>query len=240
MRGPKIFTALLILGLLPVDPAAACIVAKSRDMQDIVHADQVVIGRIVNYRIIRNETFRRRLLGYENLSEQDRKFYTSPDTTLMSDFARFDIVPERIIKGPEKESFDVSWYNSTFGIPATLSDGRYLVALSDMKQTSSPDSESRNHVADNSDAAPASVWQAPCASAFIISDDHPDFELAQSVLRGEPLPETPPQGPAPQEAKALELFRHEGGDATGLTLALIVGLLLVSVPLLIRFSRPDG
>src|ERR1043165_8936402 len=43
-------------------PSRACITYVGPNFEDVRYADVVVIGRIANYRIIRDEAFRRRML----------------------------------------------------------------------------------------------------------------------------------------------------------------------------------
>ena len=65
------------------------------NFEDVSYADVVVIGRISNYRIVRDEAFRRRMLASPGLSADMRRMYEDPRQSLMTDYARFDGDPGR-------------------------------------------------------------------------------------------------------------------------------------------------
>lgn len=66
---------------------------------DVNYADVVVVGRIANYRIVRDEAFRRRMLASPRLSADMRRIYEDPRQSLMSDYARFDIFVDEVLVG---------------------------------------------------------------------------------------------------------------------------------------------
>lgn len=114
-------------------PGSACVYSPPLDLNDVRHADIVVVGRIVNYRIVRDEEARRdrRVLQarwpHLSLREQLRRARRSDD--FLSDHASFEVVVERVLAGQAEGVLTVRWQNSTFGEPRSLPGERYLVAL---------------------------------------------------------------------------------------------------------------
>ena len=74
-----------------ITPSWACRVFVSPTFEDVNYADVVVLGRIDNYRIVRDEAFRERMLTSRHLTADMRKMYSDSKQGLMSDYARFDI-----------------------------------------------------------------------------------------------------------------------------------------------------
>ena len=75
------------------------------NLADVRLADVVVIGRISNYRIVRNEP------------------------GLVSGHARFDVQVDEVLVGRASGRLSVTWYNSTFAVPDQMPAGTYLIAL---------------------------------------------------------------------------------------------------------------
>jgi len=109
--------------------AHACRAFVSPNFDDVNYADVVVIGRIDNYRIIRDEAFRKRMLATRDLSAQMRKAYEDPKQSFLSDYARFDIQVDQVLVGKAARKLSVTWDNSTFGEPEQIAPGHYLIAL---------------------------------------------------------------------------------------------------------------
>lgn len=120
--------AAVTVGAFP-DSAHACRTFVSPKFEDVSYADVVVIGRVDNYRIIRDEAFRNRMLASPNLSADMRKTYEDPKKSLLPDYARFDIEIEEILVGQAPRRLSVIWDNSTFGEPDYMTSARYLIAL---------------------------------------------------------------------------------------------------------------
>ena len=66
--------AALVAGALASQPAQACRMHAETVLADVRYADAVVVGRVVNYTIVRDEEFRRRMLQTWNLSDDLRRF----------------------------------------------------------------------------------------------------------------------------------------------------------------------
>jgi hypothetical protein len=67
MRRTWLFAAMAV-GLAICKPALACRALEEVDLDSVRSADIVLVGRIFDYRGIRNEDFRRRMLDRPNLS----------------------------------------------------------------------------------------------------------------------------------------------------------------------------
>ena len=108
------------------------------EIEDIKYADLIVIGRVSNYRIIRDLEFRKSMLANPNLASGLRLHYENPNTSLLSDYAVFNVEISEIIKGAAPNKIAVTWENSTFSDPALLESGPYLIALRDPQSTIPP------------------------------------------------------------------------------------------------------
>lgn len=164
-------------------PSYACIVSVETKLTDVTYADVVVVGRIENYRIIRDRAFRRRMLSAPHLTSEMRKFYRDPNTSLMSDVARFEIRVEELLRGRRSGKLSVSWQNSTFGLPSAMGSGSYLIAL---RRPNSPHPPLRGPsatVVANPDRQTLTVLQAPCAGAFILKAESRQAEVTRKILK---------------------------------------------------------
>jgi len=145
----------------------ACMVSVPQKLEDVRYADVVVIGRIANYRIIRDEAFRRRMLKSPNLPADLRKMYQDPKGGLMTDYARFDIDVEEVLAGRAPARLAATWDNSTFGEPDRMKPGRYLIALRRPSSASPPLRGPSATVMPSPDPKILTLLQAPCSSAFL-------------------------------------------------------------------------
>jgi hypothetical protein len=137
------------------------------NLEDVNYADVVVVGRISNYRIVRDEAFRRRMLASPRLSAEMRRIYEDRRQRLLPDHARFDILVDEVLVGRAPRRLSVTWDNSTFGEPDRMPAGSYLVAL---RRPASPIPPLRGPSATimpNPDPNSLTLLQAPCSSAFI-------------------------------------------------------------------------
>lgn len=90
-----------------------------------------MVGRIVNYRIVLDPVARQnrqRQLDRPDLSPSYRETLER-QTTFLSDYARFDVIVDEVLRGTPPRRFSVTWDNSTFGEPATIKPSQYLIAL---------------------------------------------------------------------------------------------------------------
>jgi hypothetical protein len=148
-------------------PSWACMVFVSPKLEDVNYADVVVLGRISNYRIVRDEAFRKHMLTSRHLTADMRRMYSDPKQGLMTDYARFDIQVEKVLKGQAGTNVSVTWDNSTFGEPGKMKTGRYLVALRRSNSASPPLRGPSATIAPNPNPTLLTVLQAPCSSPFL-------------------------------------------------------------------------
>jgi len=147
--------------------AQACRVRAPPTLEDVRYADVVVMGRIANYRIVRDEAFRRRMLASPRLSPEERRRYRDPRQGFMSDYARFEILVDEALVGRAPRRLSVTWDNSTFGEPERLAPGPYLIAL---RRPASPRPPLRGPsatIGPNPDRNALTLLQAPCSNPFL-------------------------------------------------------------------------
>jgi hypothetical protein len=154
------------LVLAASEPAFACIVHSPIKLEDVRYADLVVVGRIHNYQVVRDEAFRQRMLGDPNLPASLRKIYEGSNS-LLSDYARFDIVVDDVLRGSASDRISVTWDNSTFGEPETLPAGPFLVALRMSSSASPPLRGPSATILPTPDSSLHTLLQAPCSSPFL-------------------------------------------------------------------------
>ncbi|HSF12418.1 MAG TPA: hypothetical protein VLA50_05540 [Erythrobacter sp.] len=151
-------------------------------LEDVRFADTVVTGTIQNYRIIRDQAQRDRMLAQPSLSDDLRALYES-DKSLLWDYAQFDIVVDEVLLGQATSKITVTWDNSTFGEPESLDKGPYLIAL---RQSDSPAHPLRGPSAavfPNKRPDLPTLLQAPCSSPFLFVEGSPQALEARSLLK---------------------------------------------------------
>jgi hypothetical protein len=153
--------------------------------EDVRYADIVVIGQIDNYRVIRDEAVRKRLLSRPNLPVDTRKIYQDPKGSLMSDYARFDIKVEAVLIGQAPERLDVTWDNSTFGEPEQMRPGRYLIALRRLGSPPPPLRGPSATLSPDPDPSALSLLQAPCSSAFVYEVESAEARAVLKILHAQ-------------------------------------------------------
>ena len=170
--------------------ANACMMRADLAMSDITIADVVVIGSIRNYEIIKDT----------NIREQRKNQCAEKKLTLealcnqsnfLSDYARFEIEVETVLKGAPANFLTVTWDNSTFGEPASLGGKgeRFLVALRSSETKIPPLRGPSAFVAPNPDPELLAVLQAPCAAPFIFNVPGTAASDARKVLEGKTVTE---------------------------------------------------
>lgn len=178
----RIVGAAAVAAALP-DSASACRMFVSPRLEDVSYADVVVVGRIANYRIIRDEAFRKQMLALPNLSADMRKFYADPAKGLISDYARFDIQVEETLFGNASQKLPVTWDNSTFGEPDEIAPGRYLLALRRSSSASPPLRGPSATILPNPDPEALTLLQAPCSSAFLYEIQSNEARTIREILQ---------------------------------------------------------
>jgi hypothetical protein len=154
--------------------AAACVASARFDPTDVQYANTVVIGRIENYRIIRDLAARerwhalnRKLLAQPDIDAEFRKFLQKEPEGFLPDFARFDIVVAEVLAGTAPERLTVTWNNSTYGEPSALPDVPMMIALQDARSRKPPLRGVSAYISPAPDPDLPTVLQAPCADAFL-------------------------------------------------------------------------
>jgi len=164
-RWPVVVAAALAT-VLPAT-AQACRIFIQPRLEDVRFADVVVVGRITNYRIVRDEEFRRRMLASPDLSAASRRIYEDPRAGLMSDYARFDIQVQEVLVGRASRTLSVTWDNSTFAEPDHMAGGPYLIALRRPGSASAPPRGPSGTIFAPADRQSLTLLQSACSSAFI-------------------------------------------------------------------------
>jgi hypothetical protein len=150
--------------------------------EDVRFADVVVVGRVVNYRIVRDEAFRRKMLSSPHLSADMRKIYADPKQGLLSDYARFDIQVEEVLVGRAPKKLSVTWDNSTFGEPDRMAAGPYLIALHRPNSPIPPLRGPSATIFPSPDPRTLTLLQAPCSSAFIYEVGSQEADSIRKIL----------------------------------------------------------
>lgn len=132
------FATLNIVTMLSATPSFACAMQAQRDLDDIKYADVVVVGRIVNYQIVRDPVARQRYRDMLARSPKLREVMPKEPRGFMTDYARFDIVVSEVLRGRAPDRLAATWDNSTFGEADGMGPGTFLIALRDPKSPMPP------------------------------------------------------------------------------------------------------
>lgn len=151
-------------------PAHACRISVPLDLDDVQHADVVVVGRITKYEIVLDRIARQNrqimLAKSPQMPPELRKIWES-QTRFLSDYARFEIVVDEVLAGKARKTLSVTWDNSTFGEPESMPSGQFLIALRDPSSRLPPLRGPSATILPNRELGSLTVLQAPCSSAFI-------------------------------------------------------------------------
>ncbi|WP_332639872.1 hypothetical protein [Brevundimonas sp.] len=173
------FVAAVLAGLSTSQPAFACRIRGQTDLGDVHYADVVVVGRISNYRIIRDQAFRKRMLSNPNLTPDMRETYEGQQS-LLPDYARFDIEVAEVLVGTAPNRLSATWDNSTFGEPENMPPGPFLIALRNPSSPTPPLRGPSATIFPNAHPVLPTLLQAPCANPFLFENDS---DLAAEVRR---------------------------------------------------------
>jgi hypothetical protein len=160
----------LTLTCVSGERARACTADAPLNLIDIGYADVVVIGRVSDYHIVRDEEFRREMLSSRELSREMQQFYEGPDL-LLPDYARFNIQVDEVLAGQAPATLSVTWDNSTFEEPLTMATGPFLIALRRPNSGTPPLRGPSATVLSSPDPSALTVLQAPCSTPFIFESD---------------------------------------------------------------------
>lgn len=182
MRALMAFTAATTAFVSASGPAQACRLPAPLVLDDVRFADVVVVGRIRNYRIVRDEEFRRKMLDNPKISADMRRFYEGPDT-LLSDYARFDVDVDRVLAGKAPSSVSVTWDNSTFGEPEKMATGPFLIALRRSDSRTPPLRGPSATILPSREPLVLTVLQAPCSTPFLFESTSEKADAVRLLLR---------------------------------------------------------
>jgi hypothetical protein len=171
-----------LLAFASSEPAHACRIYAGIDLNDVSYADVVVVGRISNYRIVRDEDTRRKMLSIPSLSAEMRKTYEDPSEILLWDYARFDVLVSEVLTGTAPKKLSVTWDNSTFGEPEKMPSGPFLIALRNPSSKSPPLRGPSATIFPNREPKSLTVLQAPCASAFIFEETSSEAQAVRGIV----------------------------------------------------------
>lgn len=177
-------TAALALVLVS-GPAHACRMYAKLDLNDVKYADVVLVGRVSNYRIVRDVEFRRKMLANPKLSPDMRKLYEST-SSLLSDYARFDIQVDQVLAGKAPTRLSVTWHNSTFREPEKMATGPFLIALRWPYSKTPPLRGPSATILPNREPGSMAVLQAPCSSPFIFESTSNEARTVRLILGTRP------------------------------------------------------
>lgn len=149
-------------------PAHACRLYAPLELSDVRYAEIVVVGRIADYRIVRDEKKRAELIARLRPDDPWRKAVEG-GAGILSDYARFNVVVDEVLKGRAPGTISVAWDNSTFNEPATMPAGRFLVALRDPTAKAPPLRGPSAYIAANPAPSLPTVLQAQCARPFLFA-----------------------------------------------------------------------
>jgi hypothetical protein len=164
----------------------ACRMFVRPTLEDIRYADVVVVGRVSNYRIVRDEAFRRRMLGSTYLTPDLRRMYEDPRERIMTDYARFDVQVEEVLVGRVPRTLSVTWDNSTFGEPDQMAAGPYLIALRRPGSASPPLRGPSATFFPSPDPQALTLLQAPCSRPFIYEVGSEQARVIRRLLEARP------------------------------------------------------
>lgn len=175
-------------GFVTAFPATshACVIRVPANLEDVRFADVVVVGRVANYRIVRDEDSRRRMLASPRLPAEMRWLYEDPHESLLSDYARFDVRVEAVLVGSAPSTLSVTWDNSTFGEPEQMAAGPYLIALRRPSSASPPLRGPSATVFSSPDPRVLTLLQAPCSVPFIYEVGSEQAATIQRILGARP------------------------------------------------------
>ncbi|MBA3677780.1 MAG: hypothetical protein H0W74_10335 [Sphingosinicella sp.] len=169
---------LALIALTAGQPLQACLISVPLKLEDIQYADLVVTGRISGYRIIPDMEARRR---QQELPPRLRQYLTNQDSFL-GDYARFDIVVDEVWLGNAPKALTVTWQNSTFALPSTMPEGRYLFGLRNPKSQAPPLRGPSAVFMPNPAPEFLALLQAPCAAPFMFEIDSDRAAAIRQIL----------------------------------------------------------
>lgn len=181
--------AALGLAVLAAEPAFACRFHSAAVLEDVRYADLVLVGRIRDYHIVRDEAFRERLLAVPDLPPDRRAFYEGPGH-LLSDYARVEIEVEEVLFGEAPRRLTITWYSFVSGGRERFGAGEpRLVALRLPASPIPPLRGPSATIVANAEPDLYTILEAPCSNAFVFDTGSDEAravrQLTEARSRGE-------------------------------------------------------
>jgi len=171
-----LFCAAICGGLMV--PAHACQDLRGLQLDDVRYADLVLVGRVQNYRIVRDELERqaiRRLSkdpAHGDLFKRDLERVQRGD--LMSgDYAKFDVLVHRQLSGKSPTVLTVT-LNDPFKKFQDIAGRTYAFALLSLSSNSAPGSRDLRLYLANREPDLPTVIIVPCSGTFMFEVASPD------------------------------------------------------------------
>jgi hypothetical protein len=173
-------TVIFALGLhflLAGTSAQACIIPAANvnlSIDDVIHADAVLIGRVQRYTIIPNP-------GAKGFHDKTRYM---PVNTSWYDFAHFDIVVDEVLSGKIGKRLMVIWNVRTFDHPGIMRGEPFLIAL---MKTEAPNPALARALGKDLPSRNARSWtimRSPCGPAFVMPGTKAQMREARALTRG--------------------------------------------------------
>lgn len=107
-------------------------------------------------------------------------------TSFLSDYARFDVIVDQVLAGKAPRMVSVTWDNSTFGEPASMPPGLYLIALRVPGSMAPPLRGPSATILPTPEPALPTLLQAPCSSAFIFPVASDEAIAVRGIIERKP------------------------------------------------------
>jgi hypothetical protein len=187
MRNCLCSMVIILATILAAKPANTCLAAGGLNLDDIKYASVVVIGRIVDYKIVLDQKVRKERKEILDRSTDKSSEYwrmMSEQKHFLSDYARFKVVVDKVIVGKSPNVISVTWDNSTFGEPEQMKKGLYLIGLREPGSKSPPLRGPSATILPSPNPKSLTVLQAPCAPAFILESASAEAKAIKKMLGG--------------------------------------------------------
>ncbi|MCV9961415.1 hypothetical protein OIU34_05830 [Pararhizobium sp. BT-229] len=170
-----------LCAMLANGAASACAMRVEIDLHDVEYADVVVVGRIANYEVVLDPVARQRhkeiLARFPDMPEALRNV-----SGFMSDYARFDVLVDEVLRGTAPKTLSVTWDNSTFREPEHMPTGSFLIALRSASSQMPPLRWPSATILPTPDTDALTVLQAPCAIPFLFENASNEAGLVRQIL----------------------------------------------------------
>jgi hypothetical protein len=170
-----------LASMIATAPANACRIHVPLDLEHVRMADIVVVGRISNYRIERDEETRRQALKSPNLAAEQRRFYEGRGR-LWTDSAMFEVEVDEVLFGKAPKKLLLSWNHSTYPEPETMPAGPYLIAIMRPRPASRPPQGPVGLDPPGHQPVPFIVLEQPCSAGFIFETGSEEARTLRRML----------------------------------------------------------